>query len=256
MKHIFVSDLDGTLLKSGEQKLSQETLETISKVVQSGNVFVIASARGYNELKEFFAPVLHDIYFICENGALIQYKGKTLHRQELSKEHVSEMVEQIEKYGMEWLVAGVHTIYTKGSFREIEEYRKRRKLNQMKITTLCDIKEEILRISIFFTSEVNSVVGLELRSMLREDAYISYQDGLWTDIIHSKANKGKALTWLLREIKLSRENVVAFGDNLNDIEMLHVATIPYVMSNAREELKKLFPNQTESVLKVINEKLL
>ncbi len=253
MNYIFVSDLDGTLLEQGKERLEQEVLEVIASTIKKGNIFVVASARGYNELKEIFAPILHDVYFICENGALLQFRGKSIYRQTMKKEKWNQIIEYIEDCGLEWIGAGIHTIYAKRDFKEVEKYRKKSGLRQMKIADSSDIQEEMLRISVFHTGRLDHVIEKKIKSILGNDGYISYQDKTWTDILSVKANKGRAFSWLLEELKLTKEKAVGFGDNLNDITMLDTVGSPYVMLEGREELKSLFSKQTDSVIKIIKQ---
>jgi len=57
------------------------------------------------------------------------------------------------------------------------------------------------------------------------------------DITAPDATKGRALAWRAEQLGLSRDEVMAVGDNFNDLEMLEYAGVPVVMGNAVEELK-------------------
>ncbi len=58
------------------------------------------------------------------------------------------------------------------------------------------------------------------------------------EILRDGINKGSALKWLCDKKGIKRENVIAFGDNYNDIEMIEFAGVGVAMENGEEELKK------------------
>ena len=72
------TDLDGTLL-DGERRLPEAIFPLIRQLERLGVLFAPASGRQYANVKKLFEPVANDVLFICENGALVKYRGKTLH---------------------------------------------------------------------------------------------------------------------------------------------------------------------------------
>lgn len=58
------------------------------------------------------------------------------------------------------------------------------------------------------------------------------------DVLQPEVSKGNSLKWLASRYDLSPEEIMAFGDGLNDIEMLKFAGHSYAMKNAREEVKE------------------
>ena len=68
----------------------------------------------------------------------------------------------------------------------------------------------------------------------------------WMDITHPKADKGNAIKLLQKKLNIKKEESVAFGDYLNDIEMLNAVKYSYAMENAHPEIKKNAKYQTYS----------
>jgi len=58
------------------------------------------------------------------------------------------------------------------------------------------------------------------------------------DVTAPGATKGRALAWRAEQLGLGREEVMAVGDNFNDLDMLEYAGVPVVMANAVEGLKQ------------------
>ena len=82
----------------------------------------------------------------------------------------------------------------------------------------------------------------------------------WLDISSPHANKGNALKALLQILEIDPKHCMAFGDHMNDLELLRACGQPYVTENAFAGLKNLFENRVPSnaefgVIKKIKELL-
>ena len=73
----------------------------------------------------------------------------------------------------------------------------------------------------------------------------------WLDMMPMSADKGKGIRVLQKHFLISADDCVAFGDNLNDLEMLHEVTYSFAMSNAKEKVKKIAKYETERVETVL-----
>ena len=80
MIKLVASDLDGTLLFKGAQSLPEEIFPLIRQLKKMGILFVAASGRQYANMKKMFRPVVDDMAFISENGALAVYNEKEIGR--------------------------------------------------------------------------------------------------------------------------------------------------------------------------------
>jgi hydroxymethylpyrimidine pyrophosphatase-like HAD family hydrolase len=85
-----------------------------------------------------------------------------------------------------------------------------------------------------------------LRDTLRDEARdftvslteYEHRDFSLVDVTSLSATKGRALAWRAGQLGLTRDEVMAVGDNFNDLEMLEFAGLPVVMDNAVAELKQ------------------
>ena len=80
MLKLIASDIDGTLLQNGEKELSGQAVNQVKQLKEMGILFAAASGRQYATLRRLFEPVKDDIAYICENGAMVMYNGKILHK--------------------------------------------------------------------------------------------------------------------------------------------------------------------------------
>ncbi|MBI4456965.1 MAG: HAD family phosphatase, partial [Acidobacteria bacterium] len=95
------------------------------------------------------------------------------------------------------------------------------------------------------------------RATILETTYPE-RDHVFVDVIHASCSKGKTLQWLMRREHLLPRQVMAFGDNHNDLEMLEIAGHSFLMDNAAEDLKRLGfriapRNDADGVARVIHE---
>ena len=75
MIKLIASDIDGTLLPEGTDRINREIFDVILKLKEQGIIFAAASGRQYNSIYELFQPVAHEMIFICENGAYVNCRG-------------------------------------------------------------------------------------------------------------------------------------------------------------------------------------
>lgn len=83
---------------------------------------------------------------------------------------------------------------------------------------------------------------------------------MWMDCMAQGVNKGQAVKRLQESLEIRPEETMAFGDQLNDIEMLQQAYYSFAVANAREEVRKLArfqadSNKNDGVLKVLKQLL-
>ena len=99
-------------------------------------------------------------------------------------------------------------------------------------------------IQVMFNGGVASMRELAERAARRARGYAVslteyvHRDFSLVDVTAPSATKGQALAWRAAQLGLRRDEVMAVGDNFNDLEMLEFAGVPVVMANAVDELKK------------------
>ncbi|MDA9460663.1 Hydrolase (HAD superfamily) [Enterococcus mundtii 3F] len=80
----------------------------------------------------------------------------------------------------------------------------------------------------------------------KKKAYIVASEAAWIDISNLKVHKGTTVTELQRILHVTPEETMAFGDGLNDVELLGRAAYSFAMSNAFEQIKKVAQFVTKS----------
>lgn len=251
---LIISDLDGTLLMQGEKALPPALFRLIAELKKRGIVFAVASGRPYIELKKFFAPVLYDMYFICENGAVILNQGKTIKKIPLriNKQNIDVKRAFTEELGS-LAIAGTHTIYTIRDNPMVSDYYKKKHLSIMKIPSIGALPEECVRLSICRQSQKKTEEELisSVQKYIGDNVNIIYEDEKWIDIVGPGVNKGTTVRWIQKQLGATAEDTLVFGDNVNDTELFETSTHSYAMEWASEDVKTRAKYTTDCVISAI-----
>ena len=232
------SDLDGTLLLNGAQKVSEELIPLIKKLNEKGIIFCAASGRQYPNLRRLVGEAADELMYICENGSVIIYKdrliGKTPMDVTLGREIIRAItgVEQCEV-----LVSGERTSYLKP---KTESYLIRmRDIVRNDIVLVDDLEhiaEDYVKISVYDPTGIANSQEYFL-SAFEGRAQSCVSGKQWLDYTAQGVNKGSAIRTIQKIMGFKPEECMAFGDNFNDIEMLQSVGYPVVMRQAVPEVK-------------------
>jgi len=103
--------------------------------------------------------------------------------------------------------------------------------------------EDVEKILLFGKPEILAQIEIAIHEKYAESvAALAYTDARCLEIMAPGVSKGVALQMLMGKLGIAAQHVLAFGDNLNDVEMLSVAGRPHVMANAHPRLFELFPD--------------
>ena len=244
---MIASDLDGTLLLDGAQSLNAEVFPLIRRLQERGIVFYAASGRQYASLRRLFAPVADEIGYICENGCLSFFKGRMISQATMPNELARELIcamQEIE--GVEVLVSGVETCYIQPRDERFAALLRDEVGNDVTVVPdLLNLPEPYMKISFYEEG------GLRDTRPWRErfGAECTVQTGghEWLDIMPKGVNKWTAIEANLMRLGIAADDVLAFGDNENDRQMLCRVGCPITMDKARADVRILGRYHTESV---------
>ena len=239
---LYISDLDGTLLdKSG--LLSEFSINTIRKFIKKGGKFTIASARSIFTAGEFMEQLGIQIPVILRNGAFIYepvtkkaIESKLMSRIELSEvmkfflcRDVHPILHHIEDGEFRVDYTGIH------NYGEEHYFETRKKEGDKRLRMISGYDPEVctqcISICIIDDNEKLEKLHKELvegpgREFIIHRYIDNYSNHTWLEVNHRQAGKGYAAHKLL-EIT-GEKDYIAFGDNINDIEMLEGAMKAFI----------------------------
>lgn len=242
-KKIIALDLDGTLLNTNSQ-LSQRTIDTIQRVKQAGHTIIIATGRPYRMALAFYKQLKLDTPMINFNGSLTHLpEKKWAYEKEIliDKRYLLDFLQQEEAFEADF-IAGEYKNHFYLTHRHIEKIDPHL-LGVERITPDTLIRPERITKdphSILMQTRTVDKYALaeDMRSFFNHELEINTWGGP-LNILETCAKgvtKASALQYVLDLYQASPSDLIAFGDEHNDIEMVQFAGIGYAMKNASERL--------------------
>lgn len=247
MIKLIASDMDGTLLYGRDHSVSEEMFSMIREMKQKGILFAAASGRQYESLKRLFLPVWEDMVFICENGGAVFYKGELLAAQSVPREEILKDVYLIDADPLtEVVLSSATASYIRPKNPAFEE-ALRAMGNRVKVLKEWeDVKEPCMKIG-FWEKEGADKRQKYWEEKLHSSARVATSGAQWLDLLYPGSDKGVGIRVVQEHFGIKREEIAAFGDNFNDIEMLETVGYPIAMENGQEKIKELCPYHTKRV---------
>lgn len=243
---LIISDLDGTLLSEHSQ-LTTETINTIIQLQKKGIIFAINSGRPYHNCTQFIEQLKlsqYNGFFIGHNGQFIKSLSDN---QEIQKEKLNQndfeflhdissrigvLAELYYEHQAYILFPKKHKIISlifcfSYSLRSIIHQSKRYKIHYcFDVPHLPDIPK------VCFLGKPSSLKKLA-NLLAKNDHYDTFfVNNAWLEVVRMGINKGAALHDLTKLTGITTDQMIAFGDGENDIEMLKVAGLGCAMKNA------------------------
>ncbi len=252
MKILFISDLDGTLLRNDAHP-SDFTVDTLNALMQEGCHFSIATARTEHSSQSICERIRINSPMVLMNGVCV-FDGVSkqyLRVHTIPTESVAQILDVFKQNGqsgfMHQIKDGVLTSYYETiSTPEQSEFVQSRVKRYGHIYTHTESYRQIGGDSIVFFSLLNSWERLEpVYNDLKHVAGINvifyrntYAENSWfLEITSEHASKRSAAQFVKQHCGFDK--VIAFGDNLNDIPLFEGADEAYAVENAHDDLKKI-----------------
>lgn len=241
-------DLDGTLLLNGAQVLQENTCALIHRLyMERGIRFAAASGRQYLNLQHLFEPIKDEIDYVCENGCVAFSKGERIFKATMGRELGNQLIEDILKMeGAEVLISGENTSYIlEGEDAFYHHVRDVVGNHTTWIRDFHEIEEPYFKISIFEKEGLHDVDFWKEKY----ESVCTVQTGgeQWLDVMPKNINKKPALEALLKKRGIEPEDLMAFGDNDNDSQMLDLAGIPCSVNSGKEAIRAKAVYLTDTV---------
>lgn len=247
---MIVVDLDDTLLDR-DKRISERTISILKKCRYKGIKIVYATARG-NSSKSLVPVELFDGH-VCMNGAMAYMGDLLMYSRTINMDLARELLVAAHKNNIKIAAESGGRHYANFNVNQRWSY----------ITDYVEVDFLGLQIEaekLYAIIEAPKDLDL-INKHLHPGLYLSVsRDGL-AMIMHREAKKSKAVAFLSGYWNIGRNEIIAFGDDINDIDMLKQCGTAVAMENALEEVKGVADyicgsNTEEGVAKWLEENLL
>jgi Cof subfamily protein (haloacid dehalogenase superfamily) len=225
---VLALDLDDTLLRS-DSSLAPGTADLLVEWRDRGNQIVIATGRPPRSTGESLSHELHGVPWICYNGAEIRQNGETVYRDLLSIDDTRRIVESLQA-GMPDLAVGLEindVLYMNRDWERPYPYE---------VADLAEVATSPVAKILFFHGDIHNLNGLFDDLPNSAQVMISEKYRL-VQVMSRTADKAHALRHLVQMWGQSMENVMAFGDDVNDVKMVEQSGVGIAVENAVPEVK-------------------
>ena len=228
MIKMIVTDLDETLLKT-DKTISQYTIDIIKKVSNQGIKFIFATARG-SSTKNLIPYDLFDGYVLM-NGAKAYIDNRLIYGKTIPANIFIPFLQNLSNNGLKVAaeVNGVH--YANFNVKEKWEY-----IDNFIITDYRDVEDGADKL--YAIIENPPQVDF-INSILPNELYLNLSRDNLAMIMHKEAKKVNGILEIAKEFSISKDNIIAFGDDINDKEMLLNCGFSVAMGNAIEDIKAI-----------------
>lgn len=258
MIKLIATDMDGTFLDS-KKEFSPEFPSVYFDMKEKGIKFAIASGNQYYRLYQKFIPMSSDIIFIAENGAYIAEGEQELYCSVIDRELVNQIVDIIEKTPRIFMImCGKKGAYVESKYFEYRPEVKKYYCSYAFIDSFEEVDDEIVKIAIFDPAYNIREFENDIRNKLPQGLKLVTSGNEWMDIMNEDINKGVAMNLIQEKLGIAKEECAAFGDQMNDYELLKEVKYAYAMSNAVDAIKEIAyevvsSNDEQGVIKKIKE---
>jgi Cof subfamily protein (haloacid dehalogenase superfamily) len=245
MYKVIATDLDGTLLNSDHQ-VDPFTVSTVRTLEAQGLHFVIATGRHYCDVAGIRDVLGISSYLVTSNGARV-------HAPDNSLMYANDLPPPIVRQLVQPQIAGEHGRVTVNLFADQEWLIDRDAPELLRFHQDSGFTYEVMDLREHDGSDIAKVlyigepadlaeVAANLEREFGDALYVTYSLPDCLEVMTANVSKGRALQVVLDRLGVDATRCVAFGDNMNDIDLLETAGHPFMMSNANPDLMTRLPN--------------
>ncbi len=245
MYKMILSDLDETLLV--DHHIPKENLKAIQKVRERGVQFVICTGRSYEIVQDIVSELgmtnMKDTYSICLNGGLIveNHQQKILRFQNLDADIAIELI----KHGLNLEVClMVFTLDCCYFIHPSDEEVERKQIQKATYKILSEdeidqLKGQKIAKVLYALPNIERLreIASDIPSELMEKVSTTFSSYRYLEFNAPGVNKGVGLNFLADYLNIDVQDVIAIGDNDNDIEMIKEAGLGVCVQGASEHIK-------------------
>ncbi|WP_080799941.1 HAD family hydrolase [Arabiibacter massiliensis] len=238
MIKLIASDMDGTFLDENE-RVPAGAHDLILRLREAGLRFVASSGRRFDTLCELFEPVVDSMDFVASNGAQVVVAGELVDLEVFSHAAVRRLARVVGMFDTMHLALFDET----RSYLLDDEARFEREVdknlpNPVRAFAVPAPQVNILKASVYCDDAVMDMAYILTRE-LDGDFVFAPSGRKWIDVMQRGVTKATGIEQVLDAHGIAANEMMAFGDSMNDYEILRMAGTSVAMGNARSAIKQI-----------------
>lgn len=236
---LIAADMDGTLLDDAKN-ITPGNLAAIKNAMADGTIFAFSTGRPPIAVEPYRRIIGENVPVIAYNGAMIVTgENNIFFNQTLTKEQSRIILKYVKKYNTMACIWSNNRLYVTESGARADRY----KINVMTEPLLFDDPDTIINQGItkflwYDTAKRTALFRKELTKPLGElGITVCPSTNEYLEFFSSNVSKALSLERLAVHFNIKREEIIAFGDNFNDLEMIKYAGLGVAMQNAPDGVK-------------------
>lgn len=246
-KYIFV-DIDGTLTDS-KKKVSKANIKAMNEIEKKDFEIVFCSGRTNDYLVDLAEKCHTSRYLISSNGSMVyDNKEKTIIYQDKIPFNILETIydycktnkmaisfnTEKNRYCNDFLNYDIN--YEEKDTKRIRSIKDMETKNITQFVLGSYSYDEMTKVKEFLdTIPTLEIVNISTTMKLKQ---IDSKDGFFYDVVLKGINKGTGIKNFIKTVKTTKDNCIAIGDHINDIDMFNAVGYKIAMGNAWDELKE------------------
>lgn len=248
---MIIMDMDGTLLSS--DKIIQEKTKTqLMKAQENGIKLVLASGRPHSGITKYAKELKmeqYDGYIISYNGASVYscQSDKVVRHKKIPKEDAKKILKHLESFDVIPMIQDHRKLYVNNVYKgniqvhgetfNIIEYEARGGNYLLQEEVLSEFLDFDLS-KILVAGEVDYLQAYhqDLSKPFNGTYQAMFTAPFYYEFTHNDADKGASLQALIKSLDISLDEVMGFGDDINDLPFLKIIGHPVAMSNANPKI--------------------
>ena len=246
---VIATDMDGTLLDPKGQLDIPRLEKILDKLDQRGIRFVIATGNEVHRMRQLLKYLVERVVLVVANGARIFENDELLQAQTWDDAMVDRALDHFKgrECQDQFVVTGMNGGFVKEGtvFTELDKFMTPEMIEKLyqRMNFVNEFDSNlfggVLKMSMVVGEERSDSVLQEINDLF--DGHVRAVSSGYgcIDILQDGIHKAWGLEELLKRWNLKPEQIMAFGDSENDIEMLELAGISYAMENAEDAVKEV-----------------
>lgn len=246
---MIVTDMDGTVLGT-DHKITKDNKIALKKAEDTGIKIVFATGRFHESAKVHIDFLEEKMPIISSNGSIIKnpITNEVLYCNSIDEDKCIRIMDTLDKYNLKYQIYTDEIILQKYDTEEekqmIIDFIKTVFSDKTEIIFKQDLRDDIKNKNIL-KFNVMELERMELMDTTRnelnkiEEIEITSSWGNNLEIMSEGSTKGKAIEFLANLLNINREEIIAFGDNYNDVSMIEFVGTGVAMGNAEEDVKNI-----------------